>query len=157
MMIIIWITNISFNSPQLEWASWTHKTLYIVKKIKRLIRRSNCILDILLTEYFQQPIINSAKSYTLCIQWLWAMIYFKISSILENVQPLNFQPFNCTNVIRNTDIVSELLLTWYIYFILYPCFNLAHEQKSTADKVTKLLISFEWNIHEINSISLEYT
>ena len=60
-------------------------------------------------------------------------------------------------MIRYTDIVLELLLSWYIYFILYPRFNLAHEQKSTADKVTKSLISFEWNIHEINSISLKYT
>ena len=34
MMIITWAIDISFQSPILKWASWTHKTPYIVMKIK---------------------------------------------------------------------------------------------------------------------------
>ena len=37
MMIITWAVNISFQSPELKWASWTHTTPYILmtKEIER--------------------------------------------------------------------------------------------------------------------------
>ena len=43
MMIITWAINISFQSPELKWVSWTHTNPYIL--MKKVIERTNSMLD----------------------------------------------------------------------------------------------------------------
>ena len=43
MMIIKWAINISFQSPELKWVSWTHTTPYI--SMTKVIERTSSMLD----------------------------------------------------------------------------------------------------------------
>ena len=43
MMIITWATNISFQSPELKWVSWTHTTPYIL--MTKVIEGTSSMLD----------------------------------------------------------------------------------------------------------------
>ena len=43
MMIITWAINISFQSPELKWVSWTHTTPYIL--MTKVIERTSSMLD----------------------------------------------------------------------------------------------------------------
>ena len=43
MMIVTWGINISFQSPELKWVSWTHTTPYIL--MTKVIERTSSILD----------------------------------------------------------------------------------------------------------------
>ena len=43
MMIITWVINISFQSPDLKWVSWTHTTPYIW--MIKVIERTSSMLD----------------------------------------------------------------------------------------------------------------
>ena len=43
MMIITWAINISFQSPDLKWVSWTHTTPYIL--MTKVIERTSSMLD----------------------------------------------------------------------------------------------------------------
>ena len=75
MMIIRWVINISFQSHELEWASSTHATPYITKKV---IERNNTILDTLSTWYTQQAffVLNACE-------WSWLMMIMRGSSRLR--------------------------------------------------------------------------
>ena len=44
MMIITWAINISFQSPELKWVSWTHTTPYIL--MTKVIERTSSMLDL---------------------------------------------------------------------------------------------------------------
>ena len=48
------VANISSRSPKLQWASLTHTTPHIAKKIKKVTESTNYILETLSTEYTQQ-------------------------------------------------------------------------------------------------------
>ena len=50
--VMIWVTNITY----FEWVSWTHIIPYIAKKIKKVIEKTNYIVDILPTKYTQQTL-----------------------------------------------------------------------------------------------------
>ena len=43
MMIITWAINVSFQSPELKWGSWTHTTTYIL--MTKIIERISSMLD----------------------------------------------------------------------------------------------------------------
>ena len=57
-----------------EWVSWTHSTPYITKKIKKVIERTNSILDTLSTENTQQVFIDPFRSLTARVQFCMVMI-----------------------------------------------------------------------------------
>ena len=52
--------NRSSRSPKLEWASSTHTTPYIAKKIRKLTERINDFLDTLPTEHTQQTFTHAS-------------------------------------------------------------------------------------------------
>ena len=56
--------NIFSQSSKFEWASLTHTTPHIVKKIRRVIERTNYILDTLSTEYTPQAFMHT-ESFTI--------------------------------------------------------------------------------------------
>ena len=54
IMIITWVTYIASPSHKLEWASLTHDTTHIGRKIKKVPEKTYYILDTLSVEYTQQ-------------------------------------------------------------------------------------------------------
>ena len=56
------IKNKSSWSPKLELVSWTLTTLYFAKKVKKVIVRTNYILDTLSTEYHQQSFTENISA-----------------------------------------------------------------------------------------------
>ena len=67
---------ISSRSPKLELTSLTHNTPLIAKKITKVTKRTNYILDTLLTDYTQQALMHaSLESFTVCIQCKWANLH----------------------------------------------------------------------------------
>ena len=61
MMIITWAINISFQSPELKWVSWTHTTPYIL--MTKVIERTSSMLDIPLQDklYRRLQVFNACE------------------------------------------------------------------------------------------------
>ena len=75
MMILRWVTNISSRSPKREWFGCTHITLYIAMNIKKVIKKTNNILDTLLKEHIQEAFTHASISFTICVQRTWVILY----------------------------------------------------------------------------------
>ena len=63
MMIMMWVINISSQSPRLGWASLTHTTPHVVKKQRKVTKRTNYILDTLSPEYTQQAFTQASRIF----------------------------------------------------------------------------------------------
>ena len=55
MMIIRRVIDIASRSPKFKWANWTHTTPHFAKKIRKVTKKTNYVLDTLSTEYTQAP------------------------------------------------------------------------------------------------------
>ena len=58
-----WVINVSSRSPKLEWASFTHRTPYITKRIRKVPKKTNYTLNTLSTEYTQQTFMHTSRIF----------------------------------------------------------------------------------------------
>ena len=105
MMIIRWFTNISSQSPKLEWGRWTHTDPFITK-IKKVTERMYYILDTHPTDYTQRAFMHACRCFTVCFQCLWA----NICETLHKAISVNHVMHGWSSDIENHKVVYSITI-----------------------------------------------
>ena len=77
MLMIRWVTHVSFRSPKHGWVSQRYKTPYIAKKVQKVNQGTNETLDTRSIWYIQHALIDFSRYFTVCIPRLQAILHYE--------------------------------------------------------------------------------